>query len=187
MNAKGKPVKATKKLMWERGYEAVSPRDLLEESGAGQGSLYHHFKGKLDLASVALNQVSDEMCELAHETVGTDGPALDRVSRCLGVARDGLKGCRMGRSAAEGSIAEPSLRKPVERHFRELQGILAGAVREAQANGKIAKRLDANELALTLIAVVQGGFVVLRVHRDRNAINRATAMAKSLLKSLPRT
>ena len=100
MKAKGELVKASKKLMWERGYEATSPRDLLEESGAGQGSLYHHFKGKMDLASVALGEVSDEMCELARETVGTDGTALDRVFRYLDVSRDGLKGCRMGRFAA---------------------------------------------------------------------------------------
>ena len=185
MKAKGELVKAAKKLMWERGYEAVSPRDLLEESGAGQGSLYHHFKGKLDLASVALGEVSDEMCELARETVGTDGSGLDRALRYLDVARDGLKGCRMGRFACESSIAEASLRKPVERYFRELQQILAAALRDAQADGEIAKRLDAGELALMLITVVQGGFVVSRVYRDRNAINRATEMAKSLLKSLP--
>jgi len=184
MKAKGELVKAAKKLMWERGYVAVSPRDLLEESGAGQGSLYHHFKGKMDLASVALGEVSDEMCELARETVGTDGSALDRVFRYLDVARDGLKGCRMGRFAGESSIVEASLRKPVERYFRELQKILAGALREAQTNGEIAKRLDASELALMLITVVQGGFVVSRVYRDRNAINRATEMAKSLLRSL---
>src|SRR5216683_4608928 len=186
MKAKGELVKAAKKLMWERGYEATSPRDLLEESGAGQGSLYHHFKGKMDLASVALGEVSDEMRELARETVGTDGSALDRVFRYLDVSRDGLKGCRMGRFAAESSIAEASLRKPFERYFRELQQILAAALREAQADGEIAKRLDASELALMFITVVQGGFVVSRVYRDRNAINRATEMAKSLLKSLPR-
>jgi TetR/AcrR family transcriptional repressor of nem operon len=186
MSAKGELVKAAKKLMWERGYEAVSPRDLLEESGAGQGSLYHHFKGKLDLASVALGEVSDEMCKLTRETVGTDGTALDRVIRYLDVSRDGLKGCRIGRFAAESSIAEPSLRKPVERYFRELQDILAGALREAQADGEIPKRLDASELALMLVAVVQGGFVISRIYRDRNAINRATETAKSLLEMLPR-
>jgi len=49
MKAKGELVKAAKKLMWERGYEGVSPRDLLDESGAGQGSLYHHFGGKTEL------------------------------------------------------------------------------------------------------------------------------------------
>jgi TetR/AcrR family transcriptional regulator, transcriptional repressor for nem operon len=184
MKAKDELVKAAKKLMSEHGYEAVSPRDLLDESGAGQGSFYHHFRGKMDLASVALNEISDEMCELAHETVRTDGSALERVMRYLDVSRDGLKGCRMGRFAAESSIAEVSLRRPVERYFRDLQQILAGALREAQADGEIAKRLDANDLALMLMTVVQGGFVVSRVYRDRNAINRATKTAKSLLKSL---
>ena len=186
MKAKGELVKAAKKLMWERGYEAASPRDLLEESGAGQGSLYHHFKGKMDLASVALGEVSDEMCELARETVGTDGYWL---GSCLPLSR------RMPATASKVagwadllpnlSIAEASLRKPVERYFRELQQLLAGALREAQADGEIAKRVDASELALMLITVVQGGFVVSRVYRDRNAINRATETARSLLKSLP--
>src|ERR1700712_892631 len=105
MKAKEELVKAAKKLMWEHGYEAVSPRDLLQESGAGQGSLYHHFKGKMDLASVALGEVSDEMRARAQETVGTSGSALDRVFRFLDVSRDGLKGCRMGRFACESSIA----------------------------------------------------------------------------------
>ena len=63
----------------------------------------------------------------------------------------------MGRFAAESSIAEASLRKPIERYFHELQEILAGALREAQADGEIAKRLDASELALMLITVVQRG------------------------------
>ncbi len=40
-------IEATKALLWERGYEATSPRDMLHRSGAGQGSLYHHFSGKL--------------------------------------------------------------------------------------------------------------------------------------------
>src|SRR5260370_12036643 len=110
---------------------------------------------------------------LARATVGTEGSALDRVIRYLDVARDGLKGCRMGRFACEASIAEASLRKPVERYFRELQQILAGALREAQADGDIAKRLDANELALMLIHVVQCPFLVSRLYRDHNAINLA--------------
>jgi TetR/AcrR family transcriptional regulator, transcriptional repressor for nem operon len=133
---------------------------------------------------VALGEVSDEMYELARETVGTEGSALDRVFRYLHVSRAGLKHSRMGTFATESSIAEASLRKLVERYFRELQELPAEALREAKA--AVAKRLDAGELALMLITVVQGGFVVSRVYRDRNAIDRATETARSLLKSLPR-
>lgn len=56
-------------------------------------------------------------------------------------------------------------------YFRKLQEILADSLREAQTNGKFVKRLDASELAKALIAVVQGGFAVSRVYRDRIAIN----------------
>jgi TetR/AcrR family transcriptional regulator, transcriptional repressor for nem operon len=36
-------LKSAKKLLWERGFEATSPRDIQDASGAGQGSFYHHF------------------------------------------------------------------------------------------------------------------------------------------------
>jgi AcrR family transcriptional regulator len=112
MKAKGELVKAAKKLMWERGYEATSPRDLLEESGAGQGSLYHHFKGKMDLASVALGAVSDAMCEVARETVGTE-QAFDRLPGYLDYLATAW-GLRGGQTTA--NRPSPALRKPVERY-----------------------------------------------------------------------
>jgi hypothetical protein len=49
-------------------------------------------------------------------------------------------------------------------YFRKLQEILAGSFHEAQTNGDLVKRLDASELTMTLIAVVQGGLVVSTVY-----------------------
>src|SRR3954468_17749100 len=44
-------IESTRELLWERGYVGTSPKAILERSGAGQGSMYHHFKGgKPDLA-----------------------------------------------------------------------------------------------------------------------------------------
>ena len=52
--------------------------------------------------------------------------------------------------------------------------------------GRTVWRMTADERFANPVGIVQGGFVVSRVYRDRNAINRATEMAKSLLKALPR-
>ena len=46
-----KLIEATKSLLWEVGYESMSPKTILKRSGAGQGSLYHHFEGKKDNAT----------------------------------------------------------------------------------------------------------------------------------------
>ena len=40
-------VGATKELLWEVGYEAMSPRDIQARSTAKPGSLYHYFPSKL--------------------------------------------------------------------------------------------------------------------------------------------
>ena len=177
-------VKAAKKLMCQRGYEAVSPRDLLDESGAGQGSFYHHFQGKHDLALTALEEVSSEMQASAHKILGSGGSPLEGIQAYLAIPRDGLKGCRMGRFANEVSVVNTPLRAPIESYFRDLQATLAKALKAAQAAGELASHLDAEELALTLIAVIQGGFVLSRIYRDRNAVRRATETAAKMLAML---
>ena len=46
VNARERLVDATQELLWEQGYAATSPKDILHRAGAGQGSMYHHFAGK---------------------------------------------------------------------------------------------------------------------------------------------
>ena len=174
---------AAKKLLWERGYEGTSPRDIQDECDAGQGSFYHHFESKLDLAATALGEVSTEMRDDASDLLNSELPGLERVALFLGRARDGLKGCRMGRFAAEASIAEPKIRAPVKRYFDHLESLLTAALDEAKQSGTLQASVEPRALAAMLIAAVQGGFVLSRIHRDRAAINRATAAALALLRS----
>jgi TetR/AcrR family transcriptional regulator, transcriptional repressor for nem operon len=179
-------VQAAKKLMCERGFEAVSPRDLLAESGAGQGSFYHHFQSKRDLALTALEEVSSEMQATTHKTVESGASPLEGILNYLAHPRDGLGGCRMGRFAGEAAVVDTSLRVPIENYFRDLQNTLTEALRSAQASGElandvVAEDVAAEDLALMLVAVIQGGFVLSRIYRDRNAIRRATETAAKIL------
>jgi TetR/AcrR family transcriptional repressor of nem operon len=174
-------LKAAKKLLWERGYEATSPRDIQEASGAGQGSFYHHFDGKLALAVAALEEVSAEMSTSATGAAGNDASGLDRFSRYLSQTRDGLKGCRLGRFASESSIAESELRAPIERYFSGLERYLGDALADAQRSGDLSSKCKPADLAIMLVAVVQGGYVLSRIHRDKDAINRAAVAALTLL------
>ena len=46
MSSRDQLTEAMAELLWERGYAATSPRDVMERAGVGQGSMYHHFSGK---------------------------------------------------------------------------------------------------------------------------------------------
>ena len=53
-DSKQKLLAAASALLSERGYEATSPQMILQRAGVGQGSMYHHFDGKEDLAVDAI-------------------------------------------------------------------------------------------------------------------------------------
>jgi AcrR family transcriptional regulator len=178
-------VQAAKDLIWEEGYEAMSPRDVLQRSGAGQGSLYHHFTGKRDLAAQALWETNAELRSVADRVFGhPERPPLERVRRFLDVlARDPLKGCRVGRVAAESSIEDEALRAPIAAWFEYVEGKLGEAFEEARAAGHMGADVDPGDLALTVVAAVQGGYLLARAHADPDAMRRALAGALALIES----
>jgi len=183
MDTRQQLIEAAKALLWERGFEAMSPRSVLERSGAGQGSLYHHFTGKQELAQAALNETADAFCARLEQDLPPALGPLERVRFWLQQPREALKGCRMGRMAAELAIREPAIRQPVARYFAALNGRLAAALQEAIAAGDLPAELDAADLAAALAATVQGGYVLARTGNDAKAMQRATRGALALLEA----
>ena len=106
-------VQATKELLWEAGYEAMSPRDIQARSAAKPGSLYHHFPSKLAIAEVALGEAAAEEIARLEEVFSADSPPLEAVRRYLLLKRDAFRGCRLGRLVHEASIEYEELRRPV--------------------------------------------------------------------------
>ena len=104
MDTRQRLVEATRELLWQRGYAATSPNAILRAADAGQGSLYHHFGGKEDLAVEALSVSAEQMRQDAAAVFSGDGSALERVEAYLTRQRDSLRGCRMGRMTADPDV-----------------------------------------------------------------------------------
>lgn len=175
MSARDALLEAGKELLWERGYSAMSPRDVLRRSGAGQGSLYHFFEGKEGLATEAMRAVAAEVSERIAVTCGPGtGTGMQRIERFLKAERDPLRGCRLGRMAQDPELPE-SLRSSVGSGLDALASVLERAVCDAQLEGELSRELDPGTLADALIAVVQGGYVLARAHKSREHMTRVTS------------
>lgn len=177
-------IAATKELLWERGYEATSPRAILERSGAGQGSLYHHFASKADLAAVALREVADEMREKYDKVLHSEKPALERIRDFLMMPRAELRGCRFGRMTQEQVTTQDILRDSLVLFFSYLDQELTNIIEEAKQEGTLSKSINSTELAATLSAVVQGGYVLARAFQDPERMHQAIRGAVTLIDSL---
>jgi AcrR family transcriptional regulator len=175
-------IESARQLLWERGYVGTSPKAIQERAGAGQGSMYHHFRGKPDLAEAAMRRSATELRAQADAVLAADGSAVARLDGYLERERDPLRGCRVGRMAMDPDvIASDELRRPVEETFAWLRTRLAGIVAEGVAAGELRAGLDPSDTAAAIAAVVQGGYVLARAAGSREPFDAAVRGAAALL------
>lgn len=170
-------------LMWERGYADTSPREVRKRSGVGQGSMYHHFPTKRDLALAALERNIADLLPAASELDGPGDP-MARIEAYLMRPRDALKGCKVGRMTQDPQVREdPVLLAPVARAFAQVHVSWVKVLCEAIAARELRDDLDPGRLAHTLMAVLQGGYVLAIAQQDPGPFDDARAGALDLLRA----
>lgn len=182
MSTRERLIESTRTLLWERGYVATSPKDIQQRAEAGQGSMYHHFSGKEELAHVAIDRTAEVMRESVDAVLSGPGTALERISAYLRRERDVLKGCPVGRLTQDPDVmAAPVLAAPVEETFTWLRQRLAAIVAEGIADGELSSALDPVITSAAIVATLQGGYVLARAADDPEAFRQAVEGILALL------
>ncbi|MFC9250349.1 TetR/AcrR family transcriptional regulator [Amycolatopsis thailandensis] len=182
MDKREQLIESTRDLLWERGYVGTSPKAIQERSGAGQGSMYHHFQGKSGLALAAIGRNADELRARAEAEFSGPGTVVERVTAYLRRERDALKGCPVGKLTQDPDVmADADLRKPVEDAFGWVTGRLAELLEEGRAAGELDASLDPLATAIALVAVLQGGYVLARAAGSPDVFAKAVDGALGLL------
>lgn len=184
MSKREKLIEAAEKILWEEGYEAMSPKKVMRASGAGQGSLYHHFDGKEDLASTALEKVADDMCEHMDQVFSEEKAAITRLEDYLMADRAEMQGCKLGRLVQEKSCSEAAFAPHIRRYFSHVTGHLEKAIAGAQQGGDLPPHIDPLSSARTLMAVIQGGYVLARSSGDPSHMAEAQSGAWAFIEAM---
>lgn len=186
-NTKEALIASTMELLWERGYVGMSPKAILKHSGVGQGSMYHHFSGKAELAREAIERSAGALLEQAQRQLAAPGTALDKIGAFLERERDILRGCRIGRLAQDPDInADAALRQPLAAAFDGLRRLLAGVLAEGVARGELRAELDVEASAEMILATLQGGYVLARAANSEQPFENAVRGLRALLQATAR-
>jgi AcrR family transcriptional regulator len=174
-------IESTRQLLWERGYTGTSPKAIQKLAGAGQGSMYHHFSGKRELALAAIERTAAALRERAEAQFSGPGTAPERIAAYLLRERDVLKGCAVGRLTQDPDVmADALLRAPVEQTFEWLRARICRILAEGIERGELAP-LDPARTASALVAVLQGGYVLARAAGSPAPFTEAVTGALELL------
>ncbi|SKC67587.1 TetR/AcrR family transcriptional regulator [Krasilnikoviella flava] len=185
-DARGRLVAAAQEMFAAQGVGATSPRQVLAASGVGQGSLYHHFPTKHDLAAAAVGAtVADALAaarrDLDDAPDGDRTDALARVVAYLERPRDALAGCKVGRLTSDQAVMDDDgLRDVVTAYFVRLLDAVAATLRDAGLPEGAAR-----DRAHAAVAIVQGGYVLARATGDPDAMRAAVRGFVTLLTDNP--
>lgn len=169
-------IRAAADLLQRRGYHGAGVAEILAQSGAPRGSLYHHFPGgKRQIVVEAIDYSARRFARDIESAGITDGldhfvSALIALSKRDLVATDYASGC---------PIAAVSLDVPHEE--REILDRCAAGFEHwasAVAAGMVARGLDAEQsdgLGRLFVRLMLGATMTARAQRDVTAIDEAGA------------
>ncbi|MEA4945165.1 MAG: TetR/AcrR family transcriptional regulator [Propionicimonas sp.] len=184
MESRERLVQTMSEVLWERGYAATSPREVRERSGVGQGSMYHHFPSKRDLALAALERNCADLLPATEELLSGSGDPMDKLATYLTRPLPALKGCKVGRMTQDPLVAgDPGLLKPIAEAFAAVHTALVPVIREAIEVGELSPDVDPERLAYLLSATIQGGYVLAIAAQDPSKSEDARAGALDLLRA----
>jgi TetR/AcrR family transcriptional regulator, transcriptional repressor for nem operon len=188
MDTRERLIESTRELLWDRGYVGTSPKAIQERAAAGQGSMYHHFQGKQDLALAAIERNTADLVARADADLDGPGTVTERVARYMRRERAALRGCPVGRLTTDPDVmASPGLRRPVEDAFAAVRDRLARVLDEGRRSGELDPAVDPAVTATTLVAVLQGGYVLARASGSPDTYAQAVEGVLALLAGHART
>jgi TetR/AcrR family transcriptional repressor of lmrAB and yxaGH operons len=162
-------------LFRRQGYSATGLNDIVDESGAPKGSLYHYFPaGKSSIAVAAVEEagrrVAETVAQLARDTPST-GELIKGHARLLAgwMRKSGFRdGCPITTVLLELAPANRAVAQAGREAYRARLSILTDKL---MADGFPAER--AERLAGLCVSAIQGALIQARVERSGAAIEAA--------------
>jgi AcrR family transcriptional regulator len=178
-------VRSAASLIRSRGLNATSFSDVLADSGAPRGSIYHHFpEGKEQLAVDAIRWTSERV--LAHLRAGSAVTASDVLKRFIAmwrqvvVASGGAAGCVVAGVAIDTNAEEAGHLDVVRSTFRSWVALLT---EQLEAVGVPSDR--AKPIALATLAGMEGALILSRAEGNAKPLDTVADELMRLLPSAP--
>lgn len=170
----------------DKGFVATSMNDLAVASGVHRGSLYNAYGSKDAIFLVAFEAYSVQYASMIKDVLNAPSAEVaitaffDAVISSL-VGGSPARGCLSTRTATEVNEVEPEVRKRLQRWLRDLEVLIASALRtEPLVSGLT---LPPDEVANLLVTFTRGLAVMERLYGDEAQLrDTASAMTRILIR-----
>jgi AcrR family transcriptional regulator len=171
-------VAAAAELMFENGVAETTLEDIRAAAGVSGSQVYHYFEDKQALVRAVIDYQAGAVLDI-------QGAHLDRLDTMPGLRawRDFLVGhqrrlgcrggCPVGALGAEVAETDAAARLAAARGLRRWEARIRDGLLAMHARGDLPAGTDPEDLALAMLAALQGGLLLTQIQRDTRPLEVA--------------
>jgi TetR/AcrR family transcriptional repressor of nem operon len=169
-------VDAAARLIYERGVADTKLDDVRAAAEVSGSQLSHYFAGKDELVRAVIDHQADVIVGNTEQAgLGTIEGLLAWRDMVVATAKstEGKGGCPLGSLGGQLAEPDPQARALIAAGFGQWSAVIADGLRGLQAAGHLPAGASAEDLAITLLAALQGGLLLAQVQRDTRPLETA--------------
>jgi AcrR family transcriptional regulator len=176
-------VDAAARLIHAHGVVATTLDDIRSAAGVSGSQLSHYFADKDELVQAVIGGQADTIAG-RQRRADLGSPEGLRAWRDMVIAQangsEGQGGCPLGSLAGQLAETDERARALIAAGFGQWSTAISDGLRRLHAAGHLPDGTDPDDLALTVLAVLQGGLLLAQVQRDARPLETALNTLLSL-------
>ena len=169
-------VEVAARLVHERGVAGTTLDDVRQAAGVSGSQLSHYFAGKDELIQAVIDHQAGVIAgnQRQADLGSTEGLRAWR-DMVIAEARatKGEGGCPLGSLAGQLAETDQRARSLIAAGFERWQAAISEGLRGLHDAGCLSSGTDPDDLAVTLLAGLQGGLLLAQVQRDTRPLETA--------------
>ena len=169
-------VEAAAQLIHERGVAGTTLDDIRSRAGVSGSQLSHYFAGKDELVQAVIDYQAGTITGNQRQA-DLGSPEGLRAWRDTVITQvksgDGRGGCPLGSLAGQLAETDAQARTLIAAGFGQWSAAIRDGLRRLHDTGHLPKGTDPDDLAVTLLAALQGGLLLAQVQRDTRPLETA--------------
>jgi TetR/AcrR family transcriptional repressor of nem operon len=162
-------------LIHERGVAGTTLEDVKVAAEVSGSQVYHYFPDKDELVQAVIDYQADAIVNRNRRALSSaNGVETWRNMVLTAAKRTKAKGgCALGSLAGQLAESDPEARALIAAGFDQWAAAIGDGLRSLHTDGKLPPGIDPDDLAVTLLATLEGALLLAQVHRSSRPIETA--------------
>ena len=173
-----------------KGYAGTSLSDLTEATKLTKGSIYGNFENKEDVALAAFDYNAANRAKAARDKISTYSSYKDKLLVYTTLYGSGANimlpegGCPLLNTGTEADDTNEPLRQRVAEALLQWKNELVDLIQQGIAANEFRADVDANRLALSMIALIEGGILLGKATKNYGYMDSVLETVKEMINAI---